>query len=106
MKQVKELSLVQSVFANAGSMKDLTQGNYAIGFASTDFIIWNLVNDTKVVFWYLTFFFFEMISLFIMMLKSLIIKHDRFYKFHVVDGGALILIFLVFLQKFRAALHI
>lgn len=51
-------------------------------------------------------FFFEMISLFIMMLKSLIIKHDRFYKFHVVDGGALILIFLVFLQKFRAALHI
>eukprot|EP00268_Persea_americana_P040412 TRINITY_DN4014_c1_g1_i13.p1 TRINITY_DN4014_c1_g1~~TRINITY_DN4014_c1_g1_i13.p1 ORF type:complete len:1209 (+),score=238.90 TRINITY_DN4014_c1_g1_i13:677-4303(+) len=48
MKQVKELSLVQSIFAKASSMKDFTQSNYAVGFASTDFIIWNLVNDTKV----------------------------------------------------------
>ncbi|XP_077240486.1 transducin family protein / WD-40 repeat family protein isoform X2 [Tasmannia lanceolata] len=48
MKQVKELSLIQSVFANANFVEDLEQGNYAIGFASTDFIIWNLINDTKI----------------------------------------------------------
>ncbi|XP_058076183.1 uncharacterized protein LOC131224801 isoform X2 [Magnolia sinica] len=48
MKQVRELSLIQSVFANASSEEDLAHGNYAVGFASTDFIIWNLVNDTKI----------------------------------------------------------
>ncbi|KAK2970234.1 hypothetical protein RJ640_021670, partial [Escallonia rubra] len=47
MKQVKELSLVRSLFAH--SYDDLASGNYAIGFASADFIIWNLVTETKVV---------------------------------------------------------
>lgn len=47
MKQVKELSLVQSVFANS-CLKDMAPGNYAVGFASTDFIIWNLANEIKV----------------------------------------------------------
>ncbi|XP_068664109.1 uncharacterized protein [Aristolochia californica] len=48
MKQVKELSLVQSVLANSSLEEDATLGNYAIGFASTDFIIWDLINGTKV----------------------------------------------------------
>ncbi|OVA13542.1 WD40 repeat [Macleaya cordata] len=48
MKQVKELSLIQSVSADKNSDEDLVGGNYAIGFASADFIIWNLVNEIKV----------------------------------------------------------
>ncbi|XP_026457214.1 uncharacterized protein LOC113357933 isoform X1 [Papaver somniferum] len=48
MKQVKELSLIQSVSADPNSDEDLSGGNYAIGFASADFIVWNLVNETKV----------------------------------------------------------
>ncbi|XP_034690714.1 uncharacterized protein LOC117918294 isoform X1 [Vitis riparia] len=49
MKRVKELSLVQSVSSGADSVDDLTSSKYAIGFASTDFIIWNLITETKVV---------------------------------------------------------
>lgn len=41
MKQVKELSLVKSIFPNDSP-------DYAIGFASADFIIWNLSTETKV----------------------------------------------------------
>ncbi|KAM0015733.1 putative transcription factor WD40-like family [Helianthus debilis subsp. tardiflorus] len=41
MKQVKELSLVKSLFPNDNP-------DYAIGFASADFIIWNLSTETKV----------------------------------------------------------
>lgn len=48
MKQVKELSLVQSVFYDPKVHDDLASGNYAIGFASADFIIWNLISETKV----------------------------------------------------------
>lgn len=48
MKQVKELSLVQSLFHNDNPDNNLGAGNYAIGFASADFIIWNLSTDTKV----------------------------------------------------------
>lgn len=48
MKRVKELSLVQSVSSGANSVDDLTSSKYAIGFASTDFIIWNLITETKV----------------------------------------------------------
>ncbi|XWS76708.1 hypothetical protein CRYUN_Cryun01aG0201000 [Craigia yunnanensis] len=44
MKQVKELSLIESVSAD-----DLANCNYAAGFASTDFIIWNLKTESKVV---------------------------------------------------------
>ncbi|KAF8401230.1 hypothetical protein HHK36_012160 [Tetracentron sinense] len=49
MKQVRELSLIQFVSADANSAKDLACGNYAIGFTSADFIIWNLINETKVI---------------------------------------------------------
>ncbi|XP_071686750.1 uncharacterized protein [Rutidosis leptorrhynchoides] len=41
MKQVKELSLVQSFIPNDNP-------DYAIGFASGDFIIWNMSTETKV----------------------------------------------------------
>lgn len=44
MKQVKELSLVQSVH----SVNELSNCHYAAGFASVDFIIWNLLTETKV----------------------------------------------------------
>ncbi|XP_038903665.1 uncharacterized protein LOC120090197 isoform X2 [Benincasa hispida] len=48
MKQVKELSSVQSLFYDQNSFLDLTNNRYATGFASTDFIIWNLTTETKV----------------------------------------------------------
>lgn len=48
MKQVKELSLIQSVSAENNSVGDLASCNYAAGFASTDFIIWNLITEAKV----------------------------------------------------------
>ncbi|XP_024966186.1 uncharacterized protein LOC112506409 isoform X2 [Cynara cardunculus var. scolymus] len=48
MKQVKELSLVESLFHNDNPDNNSGTGNYAIGFASADFIIWNLSTDTKV----------------------------------------------------------
>lgn len=48
MKQVKELSLIQSVSAENNSVGDLASCNYAVGFASTDFIIWNLITEAKV----------------------------------------------------------
>ncbi|KAL8253963.1 hypothetical protein R6Q59_032184 [Mikania micrantha] len=41
MKQVKELSLVKSFFPSDNP-------NYAVGFASAEFIIWNLSTETKV----------------------------------------------------------
>uniref|UniRef100_A0A5B7C8Q1 WD repeat-containing protein 6 n=1 Tax=Davidia involucrata TaxID=16924 RepID=A0A5B7C8Q1_DAVIN len=47
LKQVKELSSVQSV-SNANSHDDLASGLYAIGFASANFIIWNVITETKV----------------------------------------------------------
>ena len=50
MKQVKELSTVQSVPTKSISEEKLAHGNYAVGFMSADFIIWNLTNESKVVF--------------------------------------------------------
>ncbi|XP_059625527.1 uncharacterized protein LOC132268736 isoform X2 [Cornus florida] len=47
MKQIKEMSFIRSV-ANANSCDDLISGNYAIGFASANFIIWNLTTERKV----------------------------------------------------------
>ncbi|XP_022757740.1 uncharacterized protein LOC111304949 isoform X3 [Durio zibethinus] len=49
MKQVKELSLIESVSADSKSADDLANCNYAAGFASTDFIIWNMITEAKVV---------------------------------------------------------
>ncbi|KAL7112409.1 hypothetical protein ACP275_04G002200 [Erythranthe tilingii] len=47
MKQVKELSAIQSVFTSDRS-DDSSVGDYAVGFASANFIIWNLSSGTKV----------------------------------------------------------
>ncbi|XP_073147643.1 uncharacterized protein [Henckelia pumila] len=44
MKQVKELSVIRA----AEKFDDSTFGNYAIGFASANFVIWNLSTETKV----------------------------------------------------------
>ncbi|KAK9266700.1 hypothetical protein L1049_007353 [Liquidambar formosana] len=49
MKQVKELSLIQSVSADSNNVDDLASGTYAIGFSSANFIIWNLLTERKVV---------------------------------------------------------
>lgn len=48
MKQVKELTSVQSLFYDQNSSLDLTSNLYATGFASTDFIVWNLITEAKV----------------------------------------------------------
>lgn len=48
MKQVKELSSVESVSADTRFLADLETDGYAFGFASSDFIIWNLTTETKV----------------------------------------------------------
>ncbi|KAL3380551.1 hypothetical protein AABB24_000941 [Solanum stoloniferum] len=48
IKQVKELSTIRSVFTNADQQDDLPSGSCAIGFSSSDFIIWNLISETKV----------------------------------------------------------
>lgn len=48
MKQVKELSMVQSVSYSSMLHNDLGSGNYAVGFAAADFIIWNLITEAKV----------------------------------------------------------
>ncbi|CAL9009232.1 unnamed protein product [Prunus brigantina] len=49
MKQVKELSLIQSVSTDNSSVSELSSCHCAAGFASVDFIIWNLMTETKVV---------------------------------------------------------
>ncbi|RZB41305.1 hypothetical protein D0Y65_055329 [Glycine soja] len=46
MKQVKELSLIEYVFVDDNS-GDKLSSSYATGFASVDFIVWNLVNENK-----------------------------------------------------------
>ncbi|KAI3449343.1 hypothetical protein Pfo_006008 [Paulownia fortunei] len=48
MKQVKELSAIRSVFTTAVHSDDSAIGCYAVGFASANFIIWNLTAGTKV----------------------------------------------------------
>lgn len=48
MRQVKELSLVQSVCAENNSVNELSSCHYASGFASVDFMIWNLKTEMKV----------------------------------------------------------
>ncbi|XP_057790304.1 uncharacterized protein LOC131007161 isoform X2 [Salvia miltiorrhiza] len=47
MKQVKELSAIRSVF-NTDCSDDSDAAKYAVGFASDNFIIWNLTAGTKV----------------------------------------------------------
>ncbi|XP_019059747.1 PREDICTED: WD repeat-containing protein 6 isoform X2 [Tarenaya hassleriana] len=48
LKQVKELSLVQSICQNLSLANDQPNHEYAAGFASTDFLVWNITNETKV----------------------------------------------------------
>ena len=44
---MKELSLIEYVFVDDNS-GDKLSSSYATGFASVDFIVWNLVNENKV----------------------------------------------------------
>ncbi|CAB4278416.1 unnamed protein product [Prunus armeniaca] len=46
MKQVKELSVIQSVSTDNSSVNELSSCHCAAGFASVDFIIWSLITDT------------------------------------------------------------
>lgn len=55
MKQVKELSMVQSVSADVNSVKELSVG-YAAGFTSVDFMVWNLKTETKVQLYFIFYF--------------------------------------------------
>lgn len=48
MKQVKELSTVQSV-PTKSRPESVAHGNYAVGFMSADFVVWNLTNESKTV---------------------------------------------------------
>lgn len=48
MKHVKELSIIKSVVDNISRVEDSGQGHFVIGFAFTDFFIWNLMSDSKV----------------------------------------------------------
>lgn len=48
MKQVKELSLIQSVSTDSSSANEFSSCHCAAGFASVDFIIWNIITETKV----------------------------------------------------------
>lgn len=48
MKQVKELSLVQSVRVDNNFVNELSVCHFASGFASVDFMIWNLKTEMKV----------------------------------------------------------
>ncbi|XP_038979942.1 uncharacterized protein LOC103721829 isoform X2 [Phoenix dactylifera] len=49
MKQVKELSTVQSVVTKSNCEEDLALGSYTLGFTSVDFIMWDLTNETKII---------------------------------------------------------
>ncbi|GAB4841817.1 hypothetical protein Ancab_022553 [Ancistrocladus abbreviatus] len=49
MKQVKELSLIESVSAGNYSLNESAETVYAVGFSSADFLVWNLMTETKVV---------------------------------------------------------
>lgn len=100
MKQVKELSLVQSVFAEKKPPCDLANIRYAAGFASADFIILNLVNEAKVLFlpWALS------LRWCIFHGFSILLIFGRLSKFHVVDGVVRTLIILVTCQRWWIAL--
>ncbi|KAL2935082.1 WD repeat-containing protein 6 [Bienertia sinuspersici] len=47
MKHTKELSLVQTVSPYHCSLDDSANTSYAVGFSSTDFLIWNLLSEIK-----------------------------------------------------------
>ncbi|KAL2535206.1 Transducin family protein/WD-40 repeat family protein [Forsythia ovata] len=49
MKQAKELSAVRSIFSITDCSENSAVGNYAVGFASSNFIIWNLTAENKVI---------------------------------------------------------
>lgn len=51
MKQVKELSLIQSVHTDANPVDELSNAHYAAGFTSVDFMILNLKTEAKVQFY-------------------------------------------------------
>ncbi|CAA2979716.1 uncharacterized protein LOC111412465 [Olea europaea subsp. europaea] len=49
MKQVKELSVVRSIFSTTNCSDNSAVGNYAVGFASSNFLIWNITAENKVI---------------------------------------------------------
>lgn len=106
MKQVKELTSVQSLFYDQNSLFDLTSNLYATGFASTDFIIWNLITEAKVL---SPSLFSHTHRRTLLQLQFFGISNNvdrsRCYKSNVVDGGGLILIILVMYQSLRTVLH-
>lgn len=49
MKIVKGVSVLLSIFSNADCTDGLNGNQYAIGFVSSSFVIWNLTHETEVV---------------------------------------------------------
>ncbi|XP_078169265.1 transducin family protein / WD-40 repeat family protein [Carex rostrata] len=49
MKQVKELGTVQSVYSEFHYGEASLLGSLAIGFMSADFVIWDVINETKII---------------------------------------------------------
>lgn len=108
LKRIKEICAIDS-FHNAGHLlEDLGPNTYAIGFASADFIIWDLANEFKVCVCrsLLLFFYISILSVCNTLEYNNLSKADafiscRFYKFLVVDGDGLILILLVIHQNHK-----
>lgn len=111
MKQVKELSMIESVSTDNESTSDRTSGSYASGFASTDFIIWNLVTEAKVLFLFSSLFICFICFLLFLLIFSCsghqvdicfdFLQYDwnRSCKFHAAVGGVHILIIWVMYQR-------
>lgn len=111
MKQVKELSMIESISTENESTGYRTSGSYASGFASTDFIIWNLVTEAKVLLLFFSSFICLICHLYFFLFFScschgidiccnfLHYHWNRSCKFHVVVGGVHILIIWVMYQR-------
>ncbi|XP_078443680.1 transducin family protein / WD-40 repeat family protein [Wolffia australiana] len=48
MKHVKELTIIKNVLNKPSSSEDLGEGHLVVGFAFTDFFIWNRLGDSKI----------------------------------------------------------
>lgn len=83
LKHLKEMSLVQSVCQGVHFSKDHPNNEYAAGFASTEFIMWNLTAETKV--------YPFLLNLFTFLIRTVMIfctfNDNRLHKSHVVDGA-------------------
>ena len=52
MKHIKDLTVIKSIVDDISGPENLIQGQYAAGFAFTDFFLWNLASDSKVFFFF------------------------------------------------------